>query len=419
MSAQRKQSRVVVLGGGFGGLEAAFYLKQRLGDAAEIELISESADFLYKPDTVRIPFGLEPDRLRVNIADAAQQRGILFIHGGVDQIDTAHQTVRVDARTIGFDRLVIATGAVFRPDLVPGLPVAGIALGTVPAMLELKRRFEEMVARARKGERTRVVFLLPTGARWANALYEMCWMLDTWLTREGVRKDIDFSFLTHERAFIEAFGARMDAIAEDEFARRGITAVRSFEIAGIDQARIISKTHNLMPYDLLITFPPAVAASRFPGLPADGDGFIRTVSATRQVQGHPHIYAVGDAADLPVKQAYLATTQADAAAEHIAAEILGEAPRFAFEPTAVAIVDRLDGASFVEAPVHVPAEAEEEEPLPEDDAIISDSPLWRAGRLAISRLVLRSFRAGVPVHTGAAGTAVEAGKSVLKRTLKR
>jgi sulfide:quinone oxidoreductase len=137
------------------------------------------------------------------------------------------------------------------------------------------------------------------------------------------------------------------------------------------------------------------------------------------VQGHPNLYAVGDAADLPVKQAYLAITQADAAAEHIAAGILGESPRFTFEPTAVAIVDRLDGASFAQAAVHAPTE---EEPAPElaseDESIISDSPLWRAGRLAVARLVLRSFRAGVPVHAGVTGTALDAGRSVLSRKLK-
>jgi NADH dehydrogenase FAD-containing subunit len=422
MAAQRIP-RIVVVGGGFGGLETAFYLKQRLGGGAEIELISDDATFLYKPDTVRIPFGLEPDRLRVEIEGPTRRRGILFMRGRVTDLDTDRQTVRVEGRTIGFDKLVIATGAAFRTDLVPGLPAAAVALGSVPAMLELRERFEQLVQAAGDGEPTRIVFLLPAGARWANALYEMCWMLDTWLTREGARRGVELSFVTHERSFIEAFGPRMDAIAEDEFARRGITALRSFEVAGIDRARIISKTHNLVPYDLLVTFPPAVAATRFPGLPADADGFISTVSATRQVQGHPHIYAVGDAADLPVKQAYLATTQADAAAEHIAAGVLGEPPRFSFEPKAVAIMDRLDGASFAQVPVHGPADdvpADEAAPdaTTEDEAIISDSPLWRAGRLAVARLVLHSFRAGLPVHTGAAGAAIEVGRSVLRGTLK-
>src|SRR5690606_37389027 len=197
---------------------------------------------------------------------------------------------------------------------------------------------------------------------------------------------------------------------------RGITAIRSFEIAGIDDTRIISKTHSLVPYDLLITFPPAVAGMSFP-LPTDDDGFILTVPETRQVRGFPNLYAVGDVADLPVKQAYLATTQADAAAEHIAAGILLEVARFSFEPTAVAIVDKLDGASYAEAPVRLPDEDANGE-APADESIISDSPLWRAGRLAVAATVLRSFRNGVPVHSGVHGAALGAGRDLLTRTLK-
>src|SRR5690606_16132728 len=260
--------RIVVLGGGFGGLEAAFYLKQRLGERAEVELISESDTFLYKPDTVRIPFGYDPERLRVDIAEAARRRDIVFIRGRAESLDPERQTVTVDRRTIGFDKLVIATGATFRPDLIPGLPSTAITLGSVPAMLEMRERIEQVVQAAQRGDRTRIVFLLPAGARWANALYEMCWMLDTWLTRAGVRRMVDFMFVTHERTFIEAFGPRMDEVADDEFAKRGITAIRSFEIAGIDDTRIISKTHSLVPYDPLITFPPAVAGMSFP-LPTD------------------------------------------------------------------------------------------------------------------------------------------------------
>ncbi len=37
--------------------------------------------------------------------------------------------------------------------------------------------------------------------------------------------------------------------------------------------------------------------------------------------GHPDIYAPGDAGDFPVKQAFLAFLQADAVADHIAAEV--------------------------------------------------------------------------------------------------
>lgn len=58
------QPRIVVAGGGFAGLESAFYLKMRLAERARITLISDQEQFLFKPNTIYIPFGLDPETLK-------------------------------------------------------------------------------------------------------------------------------------------------------------------------------------------------------------------------------------------------------------------------------------------------------------------------------------------------------------------
>ena len=71
-------------------------------------------------------------------------------------------------------------------------------------------------------------------------------------------------------------------------------------------------------HDLLVAFPPYVAAVDYrPELPGDERGFVLTEPSTRRVRGQERIYAPGDAGDFPVKQAFLAFLQADAAAEDI------------------------------------------------------------------------------------------------------
>ena len=54
------------------------------------------------------------------------------------------------------------------------------------------------------------------------------------------------------------------------------------------------------------------------GLPCDPHGFV-PVDEYGRVEGVADVYAAGDGTDFPVKQGGLATQQADAAAEHIAA----------------------------------------------------------------------------------------------------
>ena len=66
--------RVAILGGGFAGLETAFTLRQRLGDRVDLTLISDRADFLFKPNTIYIPFGKDEKSLHIPIARPAGTR---------------------------------------------------------------------------------------------------------------------------------------------------------------------------------------------------------------------------------------------------------------------------------------------------------------------------------------------------------
>jgi sulfide:quinone oxidoreductase len=81
---------------------------------------------------------------------------------------------------------------------------------------------------------------------------------------------------------------------------------------------------------------------------AEARGFVRVAPETRQVEGRESVYAVGDASNYPVKQGFLALLQADAAAEHFAAELLGEEPAFAFEPRGTWLMKQFDQALLAE-----------------------------------------------------------------------
>jgi sulfide:quinone oxidoreductase len=82
-----------VLGGGFGGLETAFYLRKRVGDRAAITLVSDQDSFLFKPNTIYIPFGLDPARLLVRLPPSLHKKGITFVRDRALEIDPARKTV--------------------------------------------------------------------------------------------------------------------------------------------------------------------------------------------------------------------------------------------------------------------------------------------------------------------------------------
>jgi NADH dehydrogenase FAD-containing subunit len=411
--------RVVIVGSGFAGLEAAFSLRDRVGDAAEIELISESAEFVYKPSTVYIPFGFDPERVRVPIEKPLAKRNILFVRSAVTRVDLEHHTVRADGQTIGYDYLLLATGARMRPAEVPGLAQYGRSIWTPAGMIELREAFGSLL-RADQ-EQQRVLFLVPPHNKWSGPLYELAFLLDGFLRFHGARDKAELAWATYEKTYFEAFGPRLDRLVEEQFEIRDIAGRRELNVAGIEPGLAVFSNGERTPFDLLISFPPYVAASAFPGLPMDERGFLRTEPHTCQVTGHPEIYAIGDGADFPIKQAHIALLQADAAAEHVASTMLGTTPRFGFEPVTRAVIDRFDTATFVQAPMRATGDEARPFEVAVDDKgyLVGDSPAWQAGKKAMNAYVPWRLRAGQPVHEGASWTGMHTGMELLTRLLAR
>jgi len=113
--------RVVVLGGGFAGLESAFLLRSKLGDRVDIALVSDRDDFLFKPNTIYIPFGGSVDSLLIPLDPPAGKRQIRRVSGSFESLDKERRVVRVEGQELQYDYLVLATGAGMRPEEVPGL----------------------------------------------------------------------------------------------------------------------------------------------------------------------------------------------------------------------------------------------------------------------------------------------------------
>jgi hypothetical protein len=162
----------------------------------------------------------------------------------------------------------------------------------------------------------------------------------------------------------------------------------------------------------MIAFPAYVAGTTYAGLPADDRGFLRTELETRRVQGHPDIYAPGDAGDFPVKQAFLALLQADAVAEHISATTGGRPFRTPFDPVSMCVMEMFDKARFAQVPLKLtgdPARPVEVRPGADGDYKVGVSPLWRLGRKVLGIYLPMRFSAGEPFHADAGWQLMDVG----------
>jgi NADH dehydrogenase FAD-containing subunit len=420
------QPKVVVLGGGFGGLEAAFSLRRTLGDHAQLTLVSDYDRFRFKPNTIYIPFGADPAKLEVPLREPLASRKIDFLHGRVQGVDPVANRVDVQQfegmveRSVPYDYLVVATGAAMRTAEIPGLADYGYTVWTPADLLRLRRAFSQLVEDAKGGTHRQVLFLVPPHNLWSGPLYEVALLLESRLRRQHVRAQVDLFWSTYEASYLQALGPRLHAIVTGEFDRRGIHGFTQFAVRQVDRREVHYQNGGSLPFDLLVSFPPYVAAAPFPSLPSDERGFIATEPATRRVTNQNGVYAVGDAADFPLKQAFLACAQADVVAAQLAAEIRGIPCNQTFEPTTMYILEQAETGTFAEVPLRTsddplaPADVDPDKP---DAYVLGTSPLWRAGKQLLGTYVPWRFRSGHPIHGGLPGEGMTLGEQAMAAAL--
>ncbi|HEY0994688.1 MAG TPA: FAD-dependent oxidoreductase [Gemmatimonadaceae bacterium] len=420
------QPQVVVVGGGFGGLEATFLLRHRLGERVGITLVSPEDAFAYRPGTIYVPFGADPQALMTPIAPALRRRDVTFVRGHASGLSTERRELRVVGRDgalhrLRFDFLVIASGAEVHPAEVPGLERHGAMLWGMRDALALRRAFQAVALESASRRRREVVLLVPRGNRWPGPIYELALMLDTWLRRRRARRHVGITLVTHEHGFLHVLGPRMDEMMRRTLERRGITGRARTGVREVTPYAVRLDDGTDLPLDLLVSFPAQVAAVPFQELPRDPRGFVMTTAGSREVLGAPGVYAVGDAASWPVKQALVAVEHAGAAVDHIEATVLGREPERGYRPQTLWLMDQLDTASFAQVPLR-----DDGEPAGElgatSDALryrVGTSVLWRVAKRFVGVYVPWRYRQGLPCHGSTSGSVMNAGLRVMAGTLAR
>src|SRR6185436_17633529 len=110
LSRPMRQPRIVILGGGFGGLFTALYL----AGSGEVTLVSDSDHFLFSPMLYEYLSGeVEAWRIAPRY-DELLEGNVRFVQSTVNGIDLAAQTVSLanNNETLSYDVLVLAVGGI-------------------------------------------------------------------------------------------------------------------------------------------------------------------------------------------------------------------------------------------------------------------------------------------------------------------
>lgn len=301
--------RVVIAGGGVAALEALIALRDLAGERVEITLVAPDEAFTYRPMTVAEPFATGHAN-RYELAGIAARFEARLVRDTVAAVDPLEQVVRTaEGERIPYEHLVLATGARATPAYAHGITFG-------------EDRQEEalhgLLQDAEEGYTERIAFVVPDLTTWTLPLYELALMTARQAWSMGADR-LKLYFVTPEERPVAIFGgAASDAVAEllegaaIEFVGSSYTAVEHGYLVvdpggrRIDVGRVVSL--------------PRLEGPSTPGVPADADGFV-PVDPHGCVIGLPRVYAAGDGTSFPIKQGGLATQQADAVAETIAAAV--------------------------------------------------------------------------------------------------
>jgi NADH dehydrogenase len=305
--------RVVIVGGGFGGLYAA----KKLGRApVDVTVIDRRNFHLFQPLLYQVATGaLSPGEVASPIRVVLKKnRNTEVLLGEVADLDVEHRRVILRDGEAAYDDLIIATGAThhyFGNDhwaaLAPGLKTVEDATEIRSRLLGAFERAEREPDAARR--RTWLNFVIvgggPTGVELAGALGEIA--NDT--LRHDFRhidpSEAQIMLIEGEGRVLPTFPPDLSAKAERQLIALGVRPLTGARVTGIDPQGVTvqagGRTDQIATHTVL--WAAGVRASRMgkvlaerAGAQLDSAGRVM-VEPDLSVAGHPEIHVIGDLAN--------------------------------------------------------------------------------------------------------------------------
>jgi sulfide:quinone oxidoreductase len=378
------EQTVLVAGGGIGGVATANRLRRRLDRRHRVVLVNRDLDFSYAASYLWVMTGSRRPEQITRPLKRLERRGIEVVIGDVTDIDPTTRTLTVGERTLTGDHLVVALGADWATDRVPGLADHGHTYATLPGA----QRLAGELARIESG-RIVVVTAAPL-YKCPAAPYEAALLIDAGLRARGVRDRVQVVVRSAEPAPMPVAGANVSAAVQQLLADRDIDYQPGRQITAAEPGTVhfgeTSEDADLLVYMPPISAPPVIANS---ALAAD-DGWIHA-DPTTLATGFEGVYAIGDNTHIvlgigkPLPRAgVFAHGQAHVVADTITADIGGKPAPSGFDGHGGCFIETGSGhAAYGSGNFYG-------DPAPEV-ALHSPARRWHWGKVAFEQRVMRRW----------------------------
>ena len=290
--------KVVILGGGFGGLAAA----RALYKTAEVTVVDRHnyqtfLPLLYQVSTA----GLAADHVAYPIRGALRKTSVKFRMGSPLSIDHKNKEVKLDSsEVLKFDHLIVALGSTTADFGIPGVTEFTLGMKSVNEALtiraEIMRRFEDL---CRFEDDTRLAITVigggPTGVEMAGAIAE--------LIRGPLKSDqkqaaaqIDITIIEAGDRLLPTFSPILSKRTKKDLEKLGVKVLVGSPVAGVENRKITLKDNQVLPSEITIWAAGVKGSNAMAQLSLPVSGNRVVVEPTMQVKNYPNIWALGDIA---------------------------------------------------------------------------------------------------------------------------
>ena len=347
-------AKVLILGGGFAGVESAIYLRK---DGFDVTLVSDRDYFYIYPTSIWIPTGgATREDVSIPLEELSNKHGFEVIVDAVTSFDANKRetTLKSGKLLSGYDYIVLALGQ-------DKLPLKGIdntlsICGKPQEATELYNRLDTLITQG-SGKIAMGFGGNPkdTSAVRGGPAFEVLFNVHHYLKKRGIRDKFDLTFFAPMAKPGQKMGEKAMVMMDKMFTMKSIHKKVGSKITNFTPKGIEFEDGESIESDLtmFISAGSGHHILKASGVPLSDAGFVIT-DEYNEVEGFKDIFAVGDSASLMgaswrAKQGHVAEVMARNTAYNISQKAHGKDGKksYAEHINILCVMDTGDGAGFV------------------------------------------------------------------------
>lgn len=365
----------LILGAGIGGIVAADTLRKLLPPEDRVVVVERERNHVFAPSLLWYMTGGDDSAKFIRPLSALSSRGIELVTGEVNGIDPAALSVEVNGKTLTGDALVVALGADYAPETVPGLADHGLNLYTLAGAGQIRAALD-----AFEGGRIVVLTAVPA-YKCPAAPYEAAMLVDAYCKKRGLRKSTEVTIYAAEPMPMPVAGPVVGGQIKMMLEKKGIAYFPGHQVTKTEAGTLHFADGKTVAFDLLLYVPPhrVPAVVKEAGLCAES-GWVTVDRGTLETK-FPNVYAIGDVTSIPLKMGrplpkagVFAHGQAEVVAKNIARTWTGQGEAARFEGHGMCFVEIGGGMAGMGSGNFYA------EPVPEMH-LRFPNPLWHLGKI--------------------------------------